>query len=81
MTSNTAALILSIIKLAEDLAPEAVALILALAKSLLDIALMGIDHLSQEGVLHIKNPASRSTASALILSLRGIVRTAQALLQ
>lgn len=51
----------------------------ALAK--LDIALMGIDHLSQEGVLHIKNPASRSTASALILSLRGIVRTAQALLQ
>ena len=51
----------------------------ALAK--LDIVLMGIGHLSQEGVLHIKNPASRSTASALILSLRGIVRTAQALLQ
>ncbi len=51
----------------------------ALAK--LDIALMGIDHLTQEGVLHIKNPASRSAASALILSLRGIVRTAQALLQ
>ena len=51
----------------------------ALAK--LDIALMGIDHLTQEGVLHIKNPASRSTASALILSLRGIVRTAQAVLQ
>src|SRR3989442_3045073 len=51
------------------------------ALSKLDIALMGIDHLSQEGVLHIKNPASRSTASALILSLRGIVRTAQALPQ
>lgn len=47
----------------------------------LDVALMGIDHLTQEGVLHIKNPASRSAASGLILALRGIVRTAQALLQ
>jgi hypothetical protein len=34
MTSNTTASILDIIKLAEDLAPEAVALIFALAKSL-----------------------------------------------
>jgi len=34
MTSNAAASILDIVKLAEDLAPEAVALILELAKSL-----------------------------------------------